>query len=350
MHSPLKARDLRGHLISLRPKSYASDSGTVLDSVNCIDRKETTMKRQFAVLAVLITTGCAAVMAGQDGKDVPIQQGPRPVSPDEWQVTFTPYGWLPSVDLNISTPDIRIGNRVIGGDFSVQEPWWETISKFSNDFYVLSLDARLEAWKGRWGGFIDGYWIFGKSTVGGSDSRLFLRDRVDVTASSSVTSRFDTGQISFGPQFKLGTAPLGENCSVSFIPYGGGRINWIGNDIDGTLTIRASANVGEIGQTFKFSSNSDRVIAEPMIGFKTSWAFGEKVEGVLRGDVGGFGVVEADNWDCDLEVAIAWRAWRNTYLDFGYRARGQWQDEGSNGNGKVSGWYFGPELGLTFRF
>ena len=232
----------------------------------------------------------------------------------------------------------------------MHQPWWDTIGKLGSDFYVFSLDGRLEAWKGRWGGFIDGYWIFGKSTVGSSDSRLILRDRVDVTASSSVTSRFDTGQVNFGPQFKLGTAPLGANCNVAFVLYGGGRVNWIGNDLDGTLTIRASANVGEIGQTFRFSSNRDRVIAEPMIGFKTSWAFGEKFQGILRGDVGGFGVVEANNWDCDLEVGMAYRAWRNTFIDVGYRARGQWQDVGSNGDGKVSGWFFGPELGITFSF
>jgi hypothetical protein len=66
--------------------------------------------------------------------------------------------------------------------------------------------------------------------------------------------------------------------------------------------------------------------------------------------VGGFGVVEADNWDCDLEVAMGWQVRRNVYLDVGYRARGQWQNVGSNGNGKVSGWFFGPELGLTFKF
>src|SRR5450432_726456 len=303
--------------------------------------------------SIIVSLSLLAVSAGyaqQDGKDIPVQQEPKVVSPDEWQVFFTPYAWLPSADLTLSIPNVTVAGPTIGGDFSVDQPWWETIGKLGPNFYVLSLDGRLEAWKGRWGGFIDGYWIFGKSTVGSSDSRLIFRDRVDITTSSSVTSRFDTGQVNFGPEFKLGTAPLGENCSVAFVAYGGGRVNWIGNDLDGSLTIKASANVGEIGQTFNFSSSRDRVIAERMLGFKTSWAFGEKFQGILRGDAGGFGVVEANNWDCDLEVAMAWRAWRNTYLDVGYRARGQWQDAGPNGNGNVSGWFFGPELGLTFTF
>jgi len=303
-----------------------------------------------ASLSLLTVVAGHAQQDAKDGKEIPVQQGTTPVSPDEWQVTFTPYAWLPSVKLDISTPTATVGGHTIGGDFSVDQPWWETLGKFSSDFYFLSLDGRLEAWKGRWGGFIDGYYIFGKTTVGSSDSHLILRDRVDITTSSSVTSRFNTGQVNFAPEFKLGTVPLSANSSVAFVLYGGGRVNWIGNDLDGTLTIKASANVGEIGQTFKFSSDKSRVIAEPMIGFKTSWAFGEKFQGILRGDVGGFGVVEANNWDCDLEAAIAWRAWRNTSLDLGYRARGQWQDVGPNGNGDANGWFFGPELGVTFSF
>jgi hypothetical protein len=304
----------------------------------------------YALVLLLLCFCTVPGYAGQDEKEIPVQQEAKPVTQDEWQIFYTGYAWLPSALVDVNVPNVRIGNRTIGGEFSIDQPWWETLSKFSSDFYVLTLDARLEVWKGRWGGFIDGYWLFGKSTVGNSDSRLVLRDRVDVTASSSVTSRFDTGQVNFGPQFKLGTAALGGDCFVSFILYGGGRVNWIGNDLDGTLTIRASANIGEIGQTFHFSSSNSRAFIEPMIGFKTGWAFGNKFQAILRGDVGGFGFVDANNWDCDLEAGIAWEFRRHTYLDVGYRARGQWQDLGSKSDSNLSGWFFGPELGMTFSF
>ena len=132
--------------------------------------------------------------------------------------------------------------------------------------------------------------------------------------------------------------------------YGGGRVNWLTNDDDGTITIRASADVGEIGKSFNFSRSKGRAFVEPMIGLKTSWTLGPKVKAILRGDVGGFGFVDSNNWDCDLETGIAWEAWHNTYLDFGYRARGQWQDLGPNGNVAQRGWFYGPELGVTFSF
>lgn len=305
--------------------------------------------KSFVITAVYLLTAFAS-FGGQDAKEIPIQQQPVPINGDEWHFSFTPYFWLPTADLDISVPEVTVGGRTVGGSISIDQPWWETLSKFSSDFYVLGVMGRFEGWKGRWGGFLDGYWVFGKSTVGSSDSRLFLRDRVDVTATSSVTSRFDSGQVNFGPQFVLGTAPLGRDSSVSFILYGGGRVNWAGNDLDGTLTIRASANIGEVGQTIHFSGNDSRAFIEPMIGLKSSWDLGKNFKAILRGDVGGFGFVEADNWDCDLEAGLAWKVGRNTYLDFGYRARGQWQDLGSNGGAAFRGWFHGPELGMTFTF
>lgn len=309
--------------------------------------------RQLFVIASAILLTASAGYAQQDpkdGKEIPVQQQPQTASPDEWQFSITPYVFLPTANVDISLPTVTVGNRTIGGDFSVVQPWWKTLSKFSSDFYVLSIGGHVEASKGRWGAFLDGYWIFGKDTINSSDSRLVFRDRVDITATSTVTDRFGTGTASFGPQFLLGTAPLGPASNVSFLLYGGGRVNWLTNDDNGTITIRASANVGEIGQSFNFSTSKGRAYIEPMIGLKSSWTLGPKVRAVLRGDVGGFGVVTSNNWDCDLETALAWEAWRNTYLDFGYRARGQWQDLGSNSKGNYQGWYYGPELGVTFSF
>ena len=224
----------------------------------------------IASLCLLTASGGYAQQDPKDGKEIPVQQAPQTPSPDEWQFSITPYTWLPTANVDISLPTVNIGNRTIGGDFSVVQPWWKTLSKFSSDFYVLSIGGRVEALKGRWGAFLDGYWIFGKDTVNGSDSRLVFRDRVDITASSTVTDRFGTGQVNFGPQFVLGTAPLGPASNVSFLLYGGGRINWLTNDDNGTITIRASANVGEIGQSFNFSTSKGRAFIEPMIGLKSS--------------------------------------------------------------------------------
>jgi hypothetical protein len=304
-----------------------------------------------ASLAAILLAGLLSVQGQSSGggKETILQPASQPVDDDEWHFTFTPYLWLPSVDLDLSLPDITVGNRTFGGDFSIDQPWWDTLSDFSSDFYVLSLNGRFEAWRGRWGGFIDGYWIFGKSTVTGSDSKMVLRDRVAIATSSSITSRFDTGQVNFGPQYLLGTAPLNETGKVAFVLYGGGRVNWIGNDLDGSVTVAASAAPGAVTSQYDFSTSDSRVFIEPMIGLKTIWTLGPRWFATLRGDVGGFGWVE-NNWDCDLEASINWEMSDGFFLDFGYRARGQWEDGGSGGDFSTEGWFFGPELGVTWRF
>jgi len=305
---------------------------------------------RLSIIAPLFLVMAPTAFSGQDSKEIPVQQQQKPVAEDEWRFSFTPYFWLPSIVGTVSTPEINVAGRTIGGDFSVDQTWWDTLSKFSSNFYVLALDGRFEAWKGRWGGFLDGYWIFGKTTSSNSDSRLIFRDRVDITATSSVTSKFDLGQFNFGPQFVLAKAAIGTDSTMSLITYGGGRVNWAGQDLDGTITIRASANIGEIGQTFHFSNDQGRAFVEPMIGLKSTWSLGPNWVVMVRGDVAGFGWVEGNNWDCDLEAGVGWQVHRNVLLDLAYRARGQWQDLGANDEVRVRAWYHGPELGITFRF
>ena len=86
-----------------------------------------------------------------------------------------------------------------------------------------------------------------------------------------------------------------------------------------------------------------------MIGLKTIWALGPCWVGTLRGDVGGFGWVADDNWDCDLEASLGWKFGDGVLLSLGYRARGQWEDNSSSDT-TAEGWFHGPEIGLTWRF
>lgn len=310
------------------------------------------MKSEFRILktslATLLLASAPTVHA--QSKEGIIQPAPPTPGSDEWRFSFTPYLWLPSADVDVTVPSLTVGRRTIGGEFSVDQPWWDTLSNFSSDFYVLSLSGRFEAWKGDWGGFVDGYWIFGESTVNNNNSTLILRDKVAVTTSSSITDRFGTGQLNFGPQYLLGTTALNDTSTVDFILYGGGRVNWISNEIDGTLNVTASAAPGAATSQLDFNNSDSRVYIEPMIGLKSIWNLGESCVATLRGDVGGFGAVESDNWDCDLEASVGWEVGSGVLLSLGYRARGQWEDAGSGKDITMEGWFHGPEVGVTWRF
>ena len=88
-----------------------------------------------AFLCLLTASTGYAQEDAKDGKAIPVQQESKPVSQDEWQFSVTPCTFLPSVDLQLSLPTVTIGNRTIGGDISVSQPLWKTISKFGDNFY-----------------------------------------------------------------------------------------------------------------------------------------------------------------------------------------------------------------------
>jgi hypothetical protein len=304
-------------------------------------------------MAALLLVSGPAVHAQHAGgsKDTIIQPGPSPATDDEWRFSITPYFWLPSVSLDVTMPSVTVGRHTLGGTTTIDQSFWDTASHPDSNSYICSANGRFEAWKGAWGGFIDGYWMFGKTTINRGDAKMVLRDRLDLTTSSSIVDRFNTGQVNFGPQYLLGKAPLGTNSCVDFIVYGGGRVNWIGNDLSGTVSATATAVPGSATETFDFSTSNSRVFVEPMIGMKTIWKLGDSWFATLRGDVAGFGWVANNNWDCDLEASINWEFTHGVYLDLGYRARGQWEDGGgANSNLSAEGWFYGPELGMTWKF
>ena len=76
---------------------------------------------------------------------------------DEWQFFLSPYIWIPGINANVS---------ILKKTMHTDIPWWEAASTlFSKTVGVM---GRAEAWKGRWGVYLDGYFAY----VGASDSQV----------------------------------------------------------------------------------------------------------------------------------------------------------------------------------
>ena len=315
-----------------------------------------TTKQHITIAALFLCVIGAghAQSVSSEGKEVISKPTPTLAPEDRWQFAITPYFWLPSVDLNMSLPAVNIGKRSFGGDISTSIPWWKSISKIAQGkLLAVDVGGRFEFSKGHWGGFVDGYWMYARATGSSDASTLVLRDRVQVGGAVSVTSKTSLGQLNFGPRYLLGTVMLSHAANgpaVTFETYGGGRVNWINSNVAGTATLTAEALRRSRSRQVDFNSSAGRAYIEPMIGLRTTWSLCKNFVAMIRGDVGGFGLVADENWDCDLEAGIAWQFHKNTYLDLAYRARGQWQNLGSPHDIAVSGWLHGPELGVTFTF
>ena len=65
---------------------------------------------------------------------------------EKWQFFVSPYLWIPGVHTTISS---------FRDPQSTNIAWWDTLSHlFSNTIGVM---GRAEAWKGRWGFYVDGF-------------------------------------------------------------------------------------------------------------------------------------------------------------------------------------------------
>jgi hypothetical protein len=230
------------------------------------------MKRQIITLTTLLIFAASAAYSQtqiHDGKQTSVLQAQAPLSAsdDEWHVAITPYAWVPGVDLDIKAP-VSVRGHQTTADLSMNADWTKVLSHYGPGFRILSADGRIEVSKGKWGGFIDGYWMYIKVTGGGSGAKLGREDRHDVAYDANFTNKTQFAQINFGPRYLIGSRPLNQagDAAVGLEVYGGGRVNYLSNSLSASATIN--------NQSGNIDVSSSRAFAEPMIGLKTIWKFG----------------------------------------------------------------------------
>jgi hypothetical protein len=303
---------------------------------------------------------------------------------DQWQFFLSPYMWIPGINANIGT---------LKGTVNPVIPWWDAASALFSK--TIGLMGRFEAWKGRWGVYLDGYYCY----VGGSGSHLgasqvknfgpydftlnkqiHLKDlvinvavpgqigpgNITLTPSGSVKYISRIGSLDLGARFLVGTWPLHANKPLPVLSVellGGPRFNSINQYIRINLSAIKVANVpidlGRFSLVGKHETieNGSYVISynnqfvEPFLGVRLGLWLTQKFLVTLKGDVGGFGLVTDDHVDCDLEALLGYRVSQHIYAYAGYKARGAWYniDQGLV-QINLSAWVHGPVVGMTYAF
>jgi hypothetical protein len=323
------------------------------------------------------TTLAPAAKVKEDDR-LPIQKQ------DEWQFFVTPYLWIPGLNVTAGSLRNTRGTNI---------PWWDTASAlFSNTIGVM---GRIEAWKGRWGIYLDGYYTYvgtSGSQVGASKDISF--GPVDFTFNKQINLGGTTinvpipgkigpgniilipigsikyisrlGNLDLGARFLVGTWPLtaGKPLPVlSLELLGGPRFNSINQYVRINLRsvrignvpvdLRRFSLVGKY-QTIKNGSyviEYNKQYFEPFLGARLGLWLTQKFLINLMGDVGGFGIVADDHVDCNFEALVGYRLSKHLYVWLGYRALGTWYNLGENlAQIDLSGWAHGPVLGTTYAF
>ena len=307
-----------------------------------------------------------------------------PIYPrDEWQFFVSPYIWIPGVNATINSLRSSTGTNVA---------WWDVASlMFSHTIGVM---GRVEAWKGRWGLYLDGYYTylgFKGSEVGATrdmtlgpvdftiSKQVHLDDAtvrlnipgqasgtITLTPSGSASYISRLGSLDMGGRFLVGTWPMeaGQQFPVLSLEILGG-LRW--NSFNQFLKINFSnIRVGTVNVDFRrFSLSATRQsinngaytldytlnVFEPFIGPRVGIWLNQKFVLMLKGTVGGFGLVAYNDLTCDLEALLGYRVNKTIYAYGGYKAAGYWANFGE-GQTKVSfaGWFNGPVLGVTYAF
>ena len=106
----------------------------------------------FTILLMLpCNAGYAAAEAGKP-PDEAVQAKEEekvPVQKEEWQFFVAPYLWIPGMNINTT---------FLGQTTTVSQGWYDMVPRlFSN---VIGAMGRFEAWKGRWGIYVDSYFVY----------------------------------------------------------------------------------------------------------------------------------------------------------------------------------------------
>ncbi len=280
----------------------------------------------------------AAVQAKEDTR-VPVQK-------EEWQFFASPYLWIPGASLNTT----------LGGHTSsISEGWYDIVPHlFSN---VIGAMGRFEAWKGKWGIYVDSYYIYiGDSVSDSAGKTIDLGRRLHIPFSLQLNGDLKfisrAAGVDFGPRYLVGTVPLSHDKPLpllSFEVLGGGRYNFYNQYLKLGLNATLTGPLGNlsIARGGVFVNKIERSFLEPFLGMRLGLYLNPKMVALLRFTVGGFGFAEDNNFDMDMELDFGYKVHKNIYAYAGWRA---YYVSCSSNDFSLSNWFNGPILGAAFTF
>jgi hypothetical protein len=277
------------------------------------------------------TAGYAAGEAGKPPEGaVQAKEAERvPVQKEEWQFFVAPYVWIPGLNVNTT---------FLGQTTTVSQGWYDMVPRlFSN---VIGTMGRFEAWKGRWGIYVDSYFTYLGANVGDNGGKINGDLKIICRAAN----------VDFGPRYLVGTVPLGGDKPLpllSFEVLGGGRYNFYNQymklNLNATVTGPAQTTSAGGGLVSKVG----RSFLEPFLGGRLGLWINPKMAVLLRFTVGGFGFAEDNNLDLDMELDVGYKVHKNISLYAGWRAR---YVNFSTEVLSLNAWFNGPILGAVFTF
>jgi len=270
------------------------------------------LKKQFPVLILLVMILVLAVPLAYS-QTTPEEE---PVK-SQWEFRIVPYFWMSSSSADVTTK---------GVSSHVSIPFRDILPALE-----FGGQVHLEAWKDRWGFFLDTTYLnLSTSTQG------ILPQRGPASGDIGLQA----WMVEFGGMYRLGTWSLSKEQKTALTLEGlvGGRY-W---NILGSLDL----SIPLAGVFVDTSGRKEWV--DPFLGVQMRLYLGEKFSFALRGDAGGFDV--GSKFTYNVLGLVGYKISRVVTLWLGYRVLGVDYESGSGLNKfKYDVTMYGPIIGAEFR-
>ena len=296
--------------------------------------------RGFQLCAAVVLCGWLGVSGPATSADLapgPQTQFVEPVAPpNQWQFSFTPYGWATSINGSATAR---------GHTVDIDESFIEIVEKSDS---LMALMGYFEARKGPFALFADVVWadltFDGERrfdinrTVSGNpfarlpDFNVTIKGNLDIKANAQVDYRSTIVQS--GAAYEVAKWGSSSTSYTALDVLGGARY-WnqeldISLKVDGTLTADVQADFKRLGLSVRRSVKRSAATAvarsgdlewvDPFVGGRIRHQIAADKELMLEGDVGGFGAGSDFSWQAiDVEAAHTvphsnWLSWARPIL------------------------------------
>jgi hypothetical protein len=320
------------------------------------------MKRLLAaILIIMVLTFCSTAYSqegatpAQDNTAAAQEDTLLPIYKKDWQIFVAPYIWIMGSNINLA----RQGR--FSGNTTIDIPWYDIVPLlFSQAFGAM---ARVEVWKGRWGFFSDTIFVYLSDSVSGGGSREIKVNprqllpaavpvRIDLTGDLRVWSRMLWQDV--GVRFLVGSVPLKNDKPLPVLScelLGGLRYAYFNQDTRLEINTTLSGPQGNqiLSRGGSFNDSLVMSLVEPLLGLRLGVWFTPKLNLLLRGDVGGFGIAAYKSVDSVLEALVGYQVHERVRLYGGYRALYFARNNDAKALA-IHAWFHGPLLGAVFNF
>ena len=300
----------------------------------------------FEVLAGLLAVADPAASADL-GPGVAQVVKPVP-QPSQWQFSFTPYGWMTSVNGNTTAA---------GHTVDIDASFFDIVEKSDS---IMALMGYFEARKGRFGFFTDVVWEDLSFDVHRDVSRNpFARfPNVNVAIEGNAQLDYQSTIIQSGIAYELARWPVGGGAYPALDVVGSARYWNQEVDVSLKLTGTVTAELQRLGLKLQRSGSlavarsGDLEWVDPVVGARLRHQMISGAELTLYGDVGGFGVGSDFSWQAVATYAFDVNCFGTPLRTVvGYRALAvDYSENGRFGRNNLDFVQHGPVMGVSFRW